>query len=109
LPAALFAALAGTLLHRQEAMLGGIALPWGAVAALALLASVEVLLAAAFRSIIPTALCGAACYALTGWWSTLQPGRRLIIGDLAGNLWIFGIAADTVGVLVWCRRRARGG
>jgi hypothetical protein len=109
LPAALFVALAGTVLHRQAVPVAGVELPWGAVAALVLVASVELLLGAAFRSIVPTAVCGAGCYALTGWWSTLGPGRRLILGDLAGNLWIFGIAVVTVGVLTWCRRYARRG
>ncbi|MGO4493148.1 hypothetical protein AB4Y86_13815 [Arthrobacter sp. 2YAF22_2] len=107
LPAALFVALAGTALHRQAVPVAGLELPWGAAAALVLLASVELLLAAAFRSVVPAAVCGAGCYALTGWWATLEPGRRLILGDLAGNLWIFGIAVVTVGMLTWCRRYAR--
>lgn len=87
--------------------MAGVDLPWGAVAALVLLASVELLLGTAFRSLVPTAVCGAGCYALTGWWSTLEVGKRLIIGDLAGNLWIFGAGAVTVAMLVWCRRYAR--
>jgi hypothetical protein len=107
--AALFVALAGTALHRQHLPVAGVELPWGAVAALVLLASVELLLGAAFRSIVPTAVCGAGCYALTGWWSTLVPGRRLILGDLTGNLWIFGIGVVTVGMLAWCRRYAHRG
>jgi hypothetical protein len=107
LPAALFVALAGTALHRQQLLVADVELPWGAVAALLLLASVELLLGAASRSLVPTAVCGAGCYALTGWWSTLEIGKRLIIGDLAGNLWIFGAAAVTVAMLVWCRRYAR--
>ncbi|MCB5273299.1 hypothetical protein BJG92_00818 [Arthrobacter sp. SO5] len=109
-PAALFAALAGTALHRQDVLLAGVALPWGALAALLLLGAVELWLGAAFRSVIPTAACGALCYALTGWWSTLGNGKRLVIGDAAGNIWIFGIAAVTVAMLAWCRRyRARQG
>jgi N-acetyl-1-D-myo-inositol-2-amino-2-deoxy-alpha-D-glucopyranoside deacetylase len=107
LPAALFVARAGTALHRQHLAVAGVDLPWGAVAALVLLASVELLLGTAFRSLVPTAVCGAGCYALTGWWSTLEVGKRLIIGDLAGNLWIFGAGAVTVAMLVWCRRYAR--
>lgn len=104
LPAALFVALVGTVLHRQRLPVGGVELPWGAVAALVLLASVELLLGAAFRSLLPTAVCGVGCYALTGWWSTLDPGKRLILGDPAGYLWMFGIAAVTVAMLAWCRR-----
>ncbi|WP_445153806.1 hypothetical protein ACTWLI_10470 [Arthrobacter sp. Hor0625] len=106
-PAALFAALAGTVLHGQDVLLAGVEVPWGAGAALLLLAAVELWLGAAFRSLLPTAACGVLCYALVGWWSTLPPGKRLIIGDLAGNLWIYGIAVVTVGMLVWCRRYRR--
>lgn len=103
-PAALFAALAGTMLHGQDILVAGAGVPWGAAAALALLAAVELWLGAAFRSALPTAACGVLCYALAGWWSTLENGKRLIIGDLAGNLWIYGIPVVTVGMLAWCRR-----
>ncbi|WP_231941123.1 hypothetical protein [Arthrobacter sp. U41] len=103
-PAALFVALAGTALHRQDVLVAGVGVPWGAVAALVLLGAVELWLGAAFRSVLPTAACGVLCYALAGWWSTLENGKRLIIGDLAGNLWIYGIALVTVGMLAWCRR-----
>ncbi len=104
LPAALFAALAGTALHGQDILIAGVELPWGAVAALVLLASVELWLGAAFRSIVPPAVCGIVCYGLTGWWSVLEPGKRLIIADDAGNIWIFGIAVVTVAMLAWCWR-----
>ncbi|WP_427171783.1 hypothetical protein [Arthrobacter sp. 92] len=103
-PAALFVAVAGTALHRQQFMLAGTVLPWGAVAALLLLASVELWLGAATRSVIPTAVCGVICYALTGWWSTLEAGKRLVIGDLPGNIWVYGIAGVTVLMLAWCLR-----
>jgi N-acetyl-1-D-myo-inositol-2-amino-2-deoxy-alpha-D-glucopyranoside deacetylase len=103
-PAALFVAVAGTALHRQQFMLAGTVLPWGAVAALLLLASVELWLGAATRSVIPTAVCGVICYALTGWWSTLEAGKRLVIGDLPGNIWVYGIAVVTVLMLAWCLR-----
>ena len=96
-PAALFAALAGTVLHGQDVLVAGVEVPWGAAAALVLLGSVELWLGAAFRSVLPTAVCGALCYALAGWWSTLENGKRLIIGDLAGNIWIYGIAVVTIG------------
>ncbi|MDI3241299.1 hypothetical protein QK292_07625 [Arthrobacter sp. AL08] len=106
-PAALFVALAGTALHGQDILVGGVEVPWGAVAALVLLGAVELWLSARFRSALPTAVCGVICYALTGWWSTLENGRRLIIGDLAGSLWIYGIAVVTVGMLVWGLRYRR--
>ena len=72
-----------TMLHGQDVLVAGVEVPWGAAAALVLLGSVELWLGAAFRSALPTAVCGALCYALAGWWSTLENGKRLIIGDLA--------------------------
>ena len=103
-PAALFVATAGTALHRQVFLLAGVDVPWGALAALVLLGSAQLWLGAAFRSILPAAACGVLCYALTGWWSTAENGKRLLIADTPGNLWIFGIAAVTLVMLPWCRR-----
>ena len=94
------------MLHGQHLVVGGAELPWGAAAALVLLGAVELWLAAAFRSPLPAAACGVVCYALAGWWSTLENGKRLIIGDLAGNVWVYGIAAVTLVVLAWSRRHA---
>ena len=106
-PAALFVAVTGTALHRHDLVLAGVELPWGAAAALLLLASAELWLGAAFRSLVPTAVCGVLCYALIGWWSTLETGKRLVIGDMAGNVWVFGIAIITMAMLAWCRRYRR--
>jgi len=92
------------VLHGQDLLVAGVEMPWGAAAALVLLSAVELWLGAAFRSPLPTAACGVLCYALAGWWSTLENGKRLIVGDLAGNLWIYGIAVVTVVMLAWCRR-----
>lgn len=92
------------MLHGQDFLVAGVEVPWGAVAALALLGAVELWLGAAFRSVLPTAVCGILCYALAGWWSALGNGKRLIIGDLAGTVWIYGIAVVTLILLVWCRR-----
>ncbi|MCU1512891.1 MAG: hypothetical protein JWM01_323 [Arthrobacter sp.] len=103
-PAALFVATAGTALHRQALVVAGLDVPWGALAALVLLGSAQLWLGAAFRSIVPTAACGVLCYALTGWWSTVENGKRLVIADTPGNLWIFGSAAVTLAMLAWCRR-----
>jgi N-acetyl-1-D-myo-inositol-2-amino-2-deoxy-alpha-D-glucopyranoside deacetylase len=116
-PAALFAALAGTALHRQQLETAGLAfaglgangtvLPLGAVAALLLLASLQLFLGAAFRTLIPTAVCGVLCYVLAGWWSGMESGKRLIAGDLAGGIWVYGIVVVTVVMLAWCRRYRR--
>ena len=110
-PAALFAAFAGTALHRQQfeatGLTAGAALPLGALAALLLLASLQLFLGAAFRTLIPTAVCGALCYALAGWWSGMESGKRLIAGDLSGSIWVYGIVVVTVIMLAWCRRYRR--
>ena len=37
----------------------------------------------------------------------MEPGKRLIAGDLAGMIWVYGIVAVTVVMLVWCRRYRR--
>jgi len=95
------------MLHGQHLVVGGVELPWGAVAALVLLGAVELWLGAAFRSPLPTAACGVLCYALAGWWSALDPGKRLIIGDLAGNIWVYGIVGVTLITLAWSRRYRR--
>ncbi|MDR6556120.1 N-acetyl-1-D-myo-inositol-2-amino-2-deoxy-alpha-D-glucopyranoside deacetylase [Arthrobacter pascens] len=106
-PAALFAAFAGTALHRHQLLAADVVLPWGAVAALVLLGALQVLVAAAFRSLVPTAAMGVLCYVLVGWWSAMSPGKRLIAGDPAGNIWVYGIAVVTVLMLSWCRRYRR--
>jgi hypothetical protein len=107
-PAAFYVAVAGTALHRHDILIGDVGLPWGAAAALLLLASVELWLAAAFASLVPAAVCGVLCYALAGWWSTLENGKRLVIGDAAGSLWIYGIAVVTAATLLWARRHRMG-
>lgn len=106
-PAALFAAVAGTALHRQQLAAADVVLPLGAVAALVLLGSLQLLVGAAFRSLVPTAATGVLCYVLAGWWSTMPAGKRLIAGDPAGNMWVYGIAVVTVLMLAWCRRYRR--
>ena len=105
MPAALFVAAAGTALHRQQLRadrrrpsLGCRGSRWSCSA------RSSCCLGAAFRSVIPTAACGVLCYVLAGWWSTLEPGKRLIVGDFPGYIWVFGIAGVTVLMLVWCRR-----
>lgn len=106
-PAALFVALAGTALHRQDILIAGVELPWGAVAALVLLGSTQVWLSSAYRSVLPAAACGVLCYVLLGWWSLQGPGKQLLLGDLAGNIWIYGTAGVTAAMLVWGRRYTR--
>ncbi|MGP0225211.1 MULTISPECIES: hypothetical protein [unclassified Paenarthrobacter] len=109
--AALFVAVAGTALHRQTVLLAGVDVPWGVGAALLLLASVELWLAAWSRSVIPTAVAGLGTYAAVGVVSSSGPAKQLVLGDVAGNSWVFGIAVVTLAMLVVAsrlRRRAAG-
>ncbi|MFJ4207062.1 hypothetical protein ACIPY2_01170 [Paenarthrobacter sp. NPDC089675] len=106
--AALFVALAGTALHRQSVLVAGVDVPWGVCAALLLLASVQLWLAAWSRSVIPSAVAGLGAYAAVGVLSSGGPDKVLILGDTVGNAWIFGIAVVTlVMLLVAARLRAR--
>lgn len=106
-PVALFAALAGTALHRQALLVAGVDVHWGPAAALLLLASLQLLLGAWSRSLLPTAVAGIVCYAAVGLLSTGGPGKQLIVADVPGNVWVFGTAGVTVVVLLCCRRYRR--
>lgn len=106
-PVALFAALAGTALHRQALLTAGVDVYWGTAAALLLLASLQLLLGAWSRSLIPTAVLGIVCYATIGLLSTGGTGKQLIVADLAGNVWIYGSAGITFVMLLCCRRYGR--
>ncbi|MFJ4168271.1 hypothetical protein ACIPY3_02055 [Paenarthrobacter sp. NPDC089714] len=98
--AALFVAVAGTVLHRQSVVISGVELYWGAGAALLLLASVQLWLVAWSASVIPTAVAGLVAYATVGLLSSGGPDKRLVLGDLPGNVWVFGIAGVTLLMLV---------
>jgi hypothetical protein len=108
-PAALFAALAGTALHRQSLVIAGVDVPWGAAAALVLLGAVQLWLAAWSRSLLPTAVAGIGCYAAVGALAAAGPGKQLILGDPAGNIWVYGIAGVTLVMLVVAARLRRQG
>ncbi|MET3901460.1 hypothetical protein [Paenarthrobacter sp. 4246] len=98
--AALFVAVAGTGLHRQTLPVSGMDVPWGVIASLVLLASVQLWLAAWSRSIIPTAVAGVVSYAAVGVLSSARPAKQLVLGDVTGTAWVFGIAAVTLVMLV---------
>ena len=99
-PAALFVALAGTALHRQTVLWSGVELPWGVAAALLLVASVQLWLAAWCRSVVPAAVAGVVSYAVVGILSSAGPAKQLIPGDAVGNVWVFGIGGVTLIMLV---------
>ncbi|MEV7660903.1 hypothetical protein [Paenarthrobacter sp. NPDC089316] len=103
-PAALFVAAAGTALHRQSLSWSGVELPWGVAAALLLLASVQLWLAAWSRSIVPAAVAGVVGYAAVGLLSSAGPAKQLVLGDAVGNVWVFGIGAVTLVMLVAASR-----
>ncbi|WOH17464.1 hypothetical protein IRJ34_14030 [Paenarthrobacter sp. GOM3] len=98
--AALFVAEAGTALHRQTVPVAGVEVPWGVAAALLLLASVQLWLGAWARSIAPTAVAGVVSYAAVGVLSSAGPAKQLVLGDVVGNVWVFGIGAVTMLMLV---------
>lgn len=99
-PAALFVALGGTGLHRQTILWAGVELPWGVAAALLLLASLQLWLAAWSRSVVPAAVAGVVSYAVVGILSSVGPAKQLIPGDAVGNVWVFGIGGVTLVMLV---------
>ncbi|MEZ2388908.1 hypothetical protein AB6813_05055 [bacterium RCC_150] len=103
-PLALFAAFAGTALHRQALVLAGVEIYWGVAAALLLLASLQLLLGAWTRSLLPTSVAGIVCYATIGLVSAGGTGKQLIVADVPGNVWVYGTAGVTLVMLWWCRR-----
>ena len=106
--AALFVAVAGTALHRQTMVISGVDLSWGVCAALLMLASVQLWLAAWSGSVIPTAAVGVVAYATVGALSSGGPDKQLLLGDAVGNVWVFGIAVVTlIMLLVASRLRKR--
>ncbi len=98
--AALLVALTGTGLHRQTILWAGVELPWGVAAALLLLGSVQLWLAAWSRSVVPAAVAGVVSYAVVGILSSAGPAKQLIPGDAVGNVWVFGIGGVTLIMLV---------
>jgi hypothetical protein len=106
--AALFVAAAGTALHRQTVPWSGVEVPWGVAGALLLLASVQLWLAAWSRSVVPAAVAGVVTYAAVGVFSSAGPAKQLVLGDAAGNVWVFGIAGVTLVMLVVASRLRAG-
>ncbi len=85
----------------------GVDVYWGAAAALLLLASLQLLLGAWSRSLLPTAVAGIVCYAAVGALSSAGTNKALIVADAPGNVWVYGSAAVTLVMLLWCRRYRR--
>lgn len=108
--AALIAAICGTALHGQILYGTSFALPWGAVAALILVASVTVAVGVWARNVWMTILTGLLTYVLVALF--VSTGSQLIITGvagpatppivLAGMIWIIGIGVATVVAAVIC-------
>jgi hypothetical protein len=116
LVAGMLAALFGTLLHGQVAYAGTAPLPWGAVLALLLAASLAVIAGLYTERLWATALAGILTYVLVGW-ASLDAHNHLIVSwanhealpgpALAGAVWMYGIVASTLFALGFTARTLR--
>ena len=94
--AGVLAAVFGTMLHGRSSMLGAAQVPWGAALALILVAATVVLIGAWSRAPLLGMVTGAAAYAMCVIFSIPHGQVGLIISNLAGNLWLYGVAGVTV-------------
>ncbi len=109
--AGLIATVFGTALHGQILYLPGVALPWGAVAALVLVGSAATVAGLWARTVWMAILTGVVTYILVG---LVSMGSRVIITDgaegitlpiaVAGMVWILGIGVATIVAAVICLR-----
>ncbi|WP_159802514.1 hypothetical protein [Arthrobacter zhaoguopingii] len=113
----MLAALLGTALHAQVLRVGELALPLGAAAALVLAGSVITWCGLWARSILIAALSGGTAYLLVALVS-LSAETLILTGIegpgpkpaavLAGNIWMFGLAAATIAGIAACGAALRG-
>ncbi|WP_045075039.1 PIG-L family deacetylase [Psychromicrobium lacuslunae] len=94
--AGVLVAALGTMLHSRTSTLGDWQLPWGALLALVLLGSTITLLSAWARSVTMGLLLGIITYATCVIFSIPRGPAPLILGNLAGSLWLYGIAVVTL-------------
>ncbi len=85
-------ALLGTLLHSRVA--GG--WPWGASLAVLLAASAMVMIGSWARSVLLGALVGVLAYLMSLWLSMPHGMLGLILDNLPGRVWLYGLAGVTV-------------
>ncbi|MCQ9165946.1 MULTISPECIES: hypothetical protein [unclassified Arthrobacter] len=100
----------GTSLHGHLWYAGGTAIPLGAVAALLLLASVELFVGLWSRSAWLVVLCGGAAYLCAGVLSQQRGAFGMISANIQGTVWLFGIAvvSPLMAWLAWAvLRRSR--
>ncbi|WP_294568080.1 hypothetical protein [uncultured Arthrobacter sp.] len=113
----MLAALLGTALHAQVLRVGELALPVGAAAALVLAGSIITWCGLWARSILIAALSGGTAYLLVALVS-LSAETLILTGIegpgpepaavLAGNIWMFGLAAATIAGIAVCGASLRG-
>lgn len=113
--AGVVAGFLGTALHARALYLQTVELPWGALAALMLVLALGLYVGLWARSSVLAAVTGLAAYAMVGILTIPHGQYGLIIGNLAGNIWLFGIAVVTPVAVALCgrilhpRRRRAGG
>ncbi|MBG0740348.1 PIG-L family deacetylase [Paeniglutamicibacter antarcticus] len=89
------AGLLGTALHGHALATAGPVLPWGSALALLLLLSLTLFVGLWRRSAWLSAISGFFAYVVAGILSIPRGDYGLIIGDVQGNVWLYGIAVVT--------------
>lgn len=117
LGAGVLAAVPGTILHAQLSYAGDTPLPWGALLALALAASLMVWVGSWTRKIWVTAISGVVTYVLVALFS-VDENNQMIVGSsyldvlpgpaLAGTIWLYGIVVATIIALLIVSRTLAG-
>ncbi|MGO4384213.1 hypothetical protein [Specibacter sp. RAF43] len=95
------AGLLGTSLHGHAWFGDGLVIPGGALAALMLLAAVELFVGLWSRSAWVVVLTGGAAYLCAGVLSMQFGAFGMISGNVQGNVWLYGIAVATPLVAWW--------
>lgn len=92
--------LLGTSLHGHAIYSSTVTIPVGALAALLLLASLELFVGLWTKNVWTVVFVGGAAYLCCGIFSLQRGGSALIANNLQGNLWLYGIAITTP-LLAW--------
>ncbi|MGA7203494.1 MAG: hypothetical protein WBX27_02565 [Specibacter sp.] len=99
--------LLGTSLHGHAVYGNGYVLPVGAVAALVMLAAVELFVSLWSRNAWMVVVTGGAAYLCTGLLSIQLGAYGMISANLQGTVWLYGIAVVTPLVGWWAVRILR--